>query len=305
LGNFPLGTIVRRRKETAPPTFAVTDFIFHVHGNSAAPQTSTLAYLCETGARALPADPAIARTKLASSWLRPEQVLGQQSSIGGILAIRRDLFFDNFLIPRLTAALGVSPTGNGFIRSFTRSQGFDRTETNIVKSRTFGDQGYQLSVTLDKGSQHLTLSGKAHANVNIEQHLLLTNIQSAAMRVAGERTLQNAILTLRQSAIGQDFNVAVTLSAFSFSPLVKTQEEFSGIGAVADALTNVRSLLEHAVTSEVDQVSNQLRQGLNNLAVDLSHHTFIPPGGGVFTFQNVHFSDVTGDLIFDVLYQAP
>jgi hypothetical protein len=36
----------------------------------------------------------------------------------------------------------------------------------------------------------------------------------------------------------------------------------------------------------------------------MKEHKFIPPGGGVFTFQNPIFTQA-GDLFFDVIYRAP
>jgi hypothetical protein len=48
-----------------------------------------------------------------------------------------------------------------------------------------------------------------------------------------------------------------------------------------------------------------LENTLAHIKVDLSHHQFIPPGGGTFTFQNLRFSGQTGDLMLDVIYQAP
>jgi hypothetical protein len=47
-----------------------------------------------------------------------------------------------------------------------------------------------------------------------------------------------------------------------------------------------------------------MKDSLSQLALDLSQHTFIPPGGGVFTYQNPRFSNA-GDLFFDVIYRAP
>ena len=51
-------------------------------------------------------------------------------------------------------------------------------------------------------------------------------------------------------------------------------------------------------------LASSLQQSLSILDVNLKQHTFIPPGGGVFTFQNPAFSNA-GDLFFEVIYRAP
>jgi hypothetical protein len=62
--------------------------------------------------------------------------------------------------------------------------------------------------------------------------------------------------------------------------------------------------LQNQQRDMVDHLRVSLDTWLNNVTLDLGQHAFIPPGGGVFTFQNPRFSNA-GDLIFDVIYQAP
>ena len=110
LGNFMLGAVVRRNNKQAVPTFAMTDFIFDVHANTDAPEASTLAYLGMLSNRALPDDINLARTKLEYAWVRPEQLDGTESTVSGIMAIRKGVFMDDYLIPMFTREIGKMPT---------------------------------------------------------------------------------------------------------------------------------------------------------------------------------------------------
>lgn len=53
LGEYILGTVVRRNTKQATPTFALTDFVFNVRANWQAAEASTLEYLGEFSGRGL------------------------------------------------------------------------------------------------------------------------------------------------------------------------------------------------------------------------------------------------------------
>ena len=75
-------------------------------------------------------------------------------------------------------------------------------------------------------------------------------------------------------------------------------KEFGFIGSTTE------ERLDNQQADTVNNIKDSLTEALNNITLDLSSQSFIPPGGGVFTFQNPRFS-AAGDLLFDVIYKAP
>ena len=105
LGEYVLGTVVRRNRQQATPTFALTDFVFHVHPDWSVASASTLSYLGEFAGRGLPPDTSAARLKLTDAWLRPEQLDGREANVSGIMAIGKGVFLEKYLIPKIKEAL--------------------------------------------------------------------------------------------------------------------------------------------------------------------------------------------------------
>lgn len=64
------------------------------------------------------------------------------------------------------------------------------------------------------------------------------------------------------------------------------------------------SVVEGLNSEVIKTLKATIQKSISRIEIDLKSQAFIPPGGGVFTFQNLRFSDA-GDLLFDVIYQAP
>lgn len=340
LGEFMLGTVVRRNREQATPTFAMTDFIFHIDPNAQAIEASTLSYLGIFSNRSLPVDRNAARIKLNDDWIRPDQMNGQTSLISGIMAIRKEKFFDEYLIPLFTqqlfsmqfAALNLvpqpmrdqkkqemlrrlAPTVNGNTRTYSIRQSATENPNNIG-SQKFLDRhdGYDLSITLIPGTNILNLSGTVFSARTYRERTLTTLVHKEGLptlEVKGSGTRSfNASITLTAQGIGTEFSVHPDLNTPEFSP-IQIQGDTSGFALVTQAfqklfgLQDMQTMLSDAAQQKVNEISQVLQGVLERIDIDLSKQQFIPPGGGVFTFQNLHFSDQTSDLIFDVIYQAP
>ena len=83
---------------------------------------------------------------------------------------------------------------------------------------------------------------------------------------------------------------------------------YEGLGSALKSLGAVAStpqeLVRQAERGLGESLKGYLEHTLARLDVDLKQHTFIPPGGGVLTFQNPAFSPAA-DLFLDVIYRAP
>jgi hypothetical protein len=116
-------------------------------------------------------------------------------------------------------------------------------------------------------------------------------------------------LNLTGNGIGTDFNLESKLE-FTLGEPALDRNELGGavkINEVWKLLTFIPETPEDLVKRKGQEILNALKnameKSLKELDVNLKQHTFIPPGGGVFTFQNARFSNA-GDLFFDVLYRA-
>jgi hypothetical protein len=315
MGEFMLGTVVRRNREQATPTFAMTDFIFHVDPNAELADASTLSYLGMFSKRNLPRDRNAARIKLNQDWIRPDQINGQTATISGVLAIRKEKFFDEYLIPLFTQQFGFAPTVHGNTRTYSKSEAGRLNPNNIgVQHILHLQDDYSCNITLVPGTNILSISGTISSSRRYEERTLPTlgipnGLQSLEVKGEGRRTF-SASIALTAEGIGTEFSIHPDLDNLQFAP-IQTSGETSGFAKVTQAFQNLfgipdmQTMLGSAAQQKVNEISNVLQGVLSRIDIDLSKHQFIPPGGGVFTFQNLHFSDQTGDLIMDVIYQAP
>jgi hypothetical protein len=315
MGEFILGTIVRRNRTQATPTFAMTDFIFHVDSNAESADASTLSYLGTCSNRNLPADRNAARIKLSDDWIRPDQIDGRTSLISGVMAIRKEMFFDQYLIPLFTQQIGQAPTVNGNTRTYAIGQSGTDNPSNVgVQHLLDRNDRYDLSITLVPGSNTLNIAGIVSSARTYRERtlpappLIPNGLESLSVSGSGTRSLSGSI-KLTAQGIGTEFTVHPQLN-YQFSE-IRLGGETQGFAKATQAfqklfgLQDMQTMLGDAAQQKVNELSNILQNVLDRINIDLSKHQFIPPGGGVFTFQNLHFSNQTGDLIFDVIYQAP
>src|SRR6185503_5454274 len=118
-------------RKQSTPTFALTDFVFDVHAGST-PDVSTLSYLGEFSGRQLPADANAARIKLTDDWVRRGMIDGTSGLISGVLAIRKEIFLDGYLVPELQKSLGLAPSATGLKRVFSRTDSQSLTQDGAV-----------------------------------------------------------------------------------------------------------------------------------------------------------------------------
>lgn len=315
LGEFMLGTVVRRNREQATPTFAMTDFVFHVDPNAEAAEASTLSYLGMFSNRSLPVDRNAARIKLSDDWIRPDQINGQTSLVSGVMAIRKEKFFDEYLIPLFTQQIGRSPIINGNTRTYSIRESRTINPSNIGVQRFLDcKDGYDLSITLVPGTNVLNISGTIFSSRTYRERTLPTLVHKEGLPTlqvngSGTRSFSCAI-TLTVQGIGTEFSIHPDLGEPQPTP-IRVEGDTNGFAKVTQAfqklfgLQDMQTMLGNAAEQKVTEITKVLDSVLDRIDINLSKHQFIPPGGGVFTFQNLHFSDQTGDLIFDVIYQAP
>jgi hypothetical protein len=143
---------------------------------------------------------------------------------------------------------------------------------------------------------------------------LLTSPYTNTERIAhtGYQDLEGAVeLTGGGSCLG--FNLLPEVD-YTFKDMVMDEGERSeGANTLPSVSEMIKALgltgetllkgIENAQTETVDRLRGWLDQSLNHIDLNLTHHAFIPLGGGVFTFDTPRFS-AAGDLLFDVTYKT-
>jgi hypothetical protein len=313
LGKFMIGTVVRRNPQQSVPTFALTDLIFNIHKNLSAPDLGTLDYLGRFGGGKLPENAAqLADDSFKDTWVRPEMVDGTTDLVSGVMAIRRDKFLDGYLIPEFEKYLGNSPDATGLTRTFASSNSKRNSKRTLIDQIIDQNGGYWLTIALQPGSDTLALSGRIYSSIVYTEHTLgPAGMETARLEAAGERTISGTI-KLTAQGIAPKFGVKSQLT-YAISEFRVTKQEASGFGKVTDAISKIGKLfggeslldmLGNFTQSYNEMVTRSLNNALSNVNLDLSQQAFVPPGGGVLTFRDLHFSDKTGDLMFNVIYQA-
>jgi hypothetical protein len=326
-GEFMLGTVVRRSKtgsEGYPiPTFGLTDFAFHVKADEHVPEASTLNYLGMFLKRPLPQGKNLdsARIKLADNWVRPEMLDGTKGSIAGTMAISKSVFFDKYLLPEFTRQFGVQPQPEGLAYIYRlNSQESSRKKTDIVERFFSTKVDSWLKVTIQAGTNQLQISGRIDGYANYDSYTLgarkLGIGREAWIRLAGHQDV-NASVILTASGGTQSFQVNADIPNNNyFSGIVVDTNETEGTAVLTKDGNLFAYIIEGLGGTTVNDTLQGLQQGQQNLMqrvigscldkidMNLNNQAFIPPGGGVFTFQNLRFSNA-GDLLFDVIYKAP
>jgi hypothetical protein len=119
----------------------------------------------------------------------------------------------------------------------------------------------------------------------------------------------SGVVDLQAQGIGVDFKVTPAFN-FNFGDTQVTRYEIDGGANVLTAFEEVftgsstAEKLHNLQADAVASLSRWINQVFGSFKVSMAQHAFIPPGGGVFTFQNPRFTPA-GDLIFDAIYQAP
>jgi hypothetical protein len=321
-GEFMLGTVVRRSKtqsQGALPTFALTDFIFNVKSD-AVPEASTLSYLGMFSRRPLPSNIDSARLALQDNWVRPEMLDGTRGLISGTMAISRERFVDQYLMGRVAAKLQKSYVRDASKLKWTFSDVTQqRSDTRDIIDRKW-DTGssWNLEIAIVPGTSALRISGSISSHAYMDGYTLklgaLGGYHTEWIYAAGHKNLSSQ-LTLAGGGSGSTFDLEPNLAALTFTAMQVDRDEIKGGAVVLNAFEGVfkscnfigsttAERLGNQQSGIVENLKTQLEAALKHIEIDLSNQSFIPPGAGVFTFQNPRFS-AAGDLLFDVIYQAP
>jgi hypothetical protein len=292
----------------------MTDFIFDVHADPFVGSASTLAYLGMFSRRPLPADQNAARLKLTDGWVRPGQLDGTEASISGTMAISRESFLDHYLIPEFTKVIGRAPVYNGALSWTFRGESSQATSTKDIIERRFSRRtDWSLTLTVAPGSNTVSILGHISSDVIYDGYTLGLGLHSEWMRDTGHRVITGSV-TFVGSSTGVDFSLLPSVT-HTLGQLVVDRADIGGFAQVTNAIeggfqqigilgkTDAQRLAA-AEQDAVNSITAWLDRVLAQVALEMTQHAFIPPGGGVYAISNARFS-AAGDVLLDLIYQAP
>ena len=324
-GKFILGSVVRRKTKQPVPNFTMIDFLFDVNSNLTAPAASTLNYLGVFEGRTLPADRGVARLKVRDHWVQPAQIDGTEGTISGVMGISKQRFMDEYLIPKFNSAINnirgigsdtsinVQPRIEGL--KWTFSYTFARIQALLPgvgpwvpiagnNFRTNGTCSFEVVIEILPNSNNLSVYGKVEVNLDCGEHDWLDDF---SYLYDSNIPLSGTCKIIEGGENSTDLTMAAVLEHHFGSEIV-TKKEKNGFGMdqvwTLNFLDKVNEVSTKAYQTVMISLEKCLDESLKQVSIELSQHKFIPPGGGVFTFQDPIFSQA-GDLIFPVIYKAP
>lgn len=270
--------------------------------------------------RSLPSDWDTARIALKDNWVRPAMLDGTKGLISGTMAISKERFVDQYLMGRVAEKLKRPPVRDAsqIKWSFSNASEEKRETSDIIDRKWNAGKSWNLEIAIVPGTNTLSIIGRvasyAHMDGYTKKLGALGGYHTEWIRQEGHRKFSSQ-LTLTGGGSGSTFDLEPDLSDLKFESMQIDKDEIKGGAKVLDAIggvlkemkfigRTVSEKLENQQSDLVEGLKAHLTEALTQLEIDLSQQSFIPPGTGVFSFQNPRFSPV-GDLLFDVIYLAP
>ncbi|KAA5534535.1 hypothetical protein F0919_07900 [Taibaiella lutea] len=314
---FILGTVVRRTSRKSTPTFALTDFIFHVHTH---PAVSTLDYLGMLSDNPLPNDINAARSLITSPWIQPELMNGETQLLNGAMIISKKSYFDFYLIPYILKVLGADNISYENLRyKFSDSKrNTGKQDLGLYFASYDNENKWEVNMEIVPGTNRIKIEGFIDTKLYLDLTTLSQDI--GHLHLKGHNSLSGSITIKGDTPVNgqrqpepEKFNIQLDAD-INFKGVEMKEDNVSGLIEFSQAFESVLKTLNIIGETSVERIrkgqadmvkliSDTLEAKLNNLKIEMNNHAFIPPGGGVFSYQNPHFSS-TGNLYIDAIYHS-
>ncbi|NEO67984.1 MAG: hypothetical protein F6K52_00210 [Moorea sp. SIO3H5] len=321
--DFVFGKVVFCQTQEYVPTFGLTDFSFHVKGNDDYKKASTLSYLGVFGEQELPKKKKLdeARNKLADNWIDSKKITGVDSSVSGLMAISKFVFFEKHILPGCTKELKVQPIKEEKGWKYELIPYEDcKSRNDIVNAKYLIKVTAWLKIKPKPQTNEIEIEGKIETTANYDSWVIgLKSLgRESWIRLAGFQTF-NATIRLKDSGGTEKFQINTETSKdIKFSEVTVEKEEVQGLAKLTKNKDSFASeafkiLMAQKTANETiadlqkknrEMMKTAIKNNLKTIDMSLAEKSFIPPGRGVFTFQTPSFS-YAGDLLFDVIYKTP
>lgn len=168
-----------------------------------------------------------------------------------------------------------------------------------------------------------TIFANASAVLEIEASLLFKsiNLEIGSQKIKGTQKFSGTILLEGKA---DELDGDDMLSQFSIKPKLKEKIKFEKFDLdtdssgyisiqnfIGDALKNtfipypsLRDALSATQTAIGVKLASLINDMISKFNIEMTNYAFIPPGGGVLSYQKPHFS-TQGDLFIDAIYKTP
>lgn len=314
---FILGTVVRRTGRKSTPTFALTDFIFHVHTH---PSVSTLDYLGMLSNRPLPTDINVARAVITSPWMQPELISGERSLLNGAMIISKVSYLDFYLIPMIQKTLGADNLAYENLKyTFSdKKSSKGKFDATIYDVHYDNETSWEVSLKILPGTNTIEVEGFINTKLYVDLVTLSNDV--GHLHIKGYNHLSGKIMLRGDTPMNENrqpepekFSIQIDAD-INFKGAEIKEDDVAGLLALSNTLESIfkaigivgetsAEKIKKSQAETVKLISDTLESRLRNLKIDMNNHAFIPPGGGVFSYQNPHFSN-TGNLYIDAIYHS-
>lgn len=197
-----------------------------------------------------------------------------------------------------------------------------------VKLMQLDDTDWNITFSVEPGTNKMTFSGNIYTNVNsairLQQDLLVTDIDieaganrfSGVSHFHGVMELKEIAERLDEKGLLQDFQIKPVLSGdIVFEKFEITKNEGTGIFSFKDVFPdlmkqmglikkNISELIADEQMHVADHIRTLIEEMMTGFNVDISKNTFVPPGGSALIYQDPRFKE-NGDLIVSAIVKEP
>lgn len=337
-----LGSVVYPKRAAGKATIPLSGFIFDVNASASEGKISSLDYLGVMGEGKMPEKDGLTKARLAvrSHWIEKENIVGAASTVHGAMTISSHIItkmvMDRILQPLVKfdpkTTLSVTPLHLGSMTFDTVGSKFNFRSDSCEHhdySGAFEQQeydfrsGWELNIVPEVGKSQYTVSGRTYYEVDRFDNdreisrwvnAVMPNARldvNARVKITKENLLSGS-MAFNTKEVGMSFSLALTLKTQweEKAPLVSKsgfrayslQHSIGKLCGVKAART-VEDREEEVLRTKAQELSNNVKNVIDQLQLDFRSFAFIPPGNGVFKFSRPRFTQGL-DLMLDVIYES-
>ena len=213
---------------------------------------------------------------------------------------------------------------------FTKVLSFSWSLINKVADLIFRvneHSSWNISFTSEPETNRLLFEGTIFTNtaavIELQANLLLKdiNMEIGSQKIKSTRKFNGVILLEGKS---EELKGDDMLSQFSIRPKLEGKIKFDKFNTVTESNGYIvienfigdllkktpisYSSLAESLTARQTDIASRISVLINDMIskfnIDMTNYAFIPPGGGVLSYQKPHFS-TQGDLFIDAIYKTP
>jgi hypothetical protein len=270
--------------------------------------------------RPLPTDINVARAVITSPWMQPELISGERSLLNGAMIISKVSYLDFYLIPMIQKTLGADNLAYENLKyTFSdKKSSKGKFDATIYDVHYDNETSWEVSLKILPGTNTIEVEGFINTKLYVDLVTLSNDV--GHLHIKGYNHLSGKIMLRGDTPMNENrqpepekFSIQIDAD-INFKGAEIKEDDVAGLLALSNTLESIfkaigivgetsAEKIKKSQAETVKLISDTLESRLRNLKIDMNNHAFIPPGGGVFSYQNPHFSN-TGNLYIDAIYHS-